>query len=224
VWPGFHTRHREEVYLANWLPEELDGDHDAALERLLQRLEPVALAAQSLGQPAIHLALELEPGPLYVLGGLSSLRRLCRRLDRTDRLARTLSPVVGLNLDIPHWAFLAGIDSQDIVADKTIYRRIIHGHISDHSSGHFGDGVLGAIHDLEAFEPWFRLLAQRHTDPPQTGYPAFSGFLCNEIEAAKDSEMVQEAVKRAWRLLRPGATSAPPPLAYTPRRTHSTAP
>ncbi|MBN1344871.1 MAG: hypothetical protein JXQ73_19410 [Phycisphaerae bacterium] len=48
----------------------------------------------------VQFAIELEPGPLYALGGLAVLELPCSVVDewRYERLSRR----VGLNMDIAH--------------------------------------------------------------------------------------------------------------------------
>jgi hypothetical protein len=119
---------------------------------------------------------------------------------------RELSPVIGFNLDIPHWAFLCSDHAGGILRrlqrrdqPSPIFRRIVHAHVSDHAKGHFGDNAIGAIHPLERFQPWFHLLRRRLREAaasPDARRPGFSGFVSVELEACKDEHTVRSCIEK----------------------------
>jgi hypothetical protein len=177
----------------------------AGIGRLVDRLRPVAKESQRCFaqkqdapkiQRPIGVALELEPGPLFVLGDLEKVDFLCKSLDAD----RELSPIVGLNLDVPHWGLLARISVDEIRARPAVFNRIIHAHISDHGCGHFGDNPPNAIHGKEFFDPWIHLLTERCSQSARLSSPAFSGYVSLELEACKHRSVVKWAVKEAQKL------------------------
>jgi hypothetical protein len=140
---------------------------------LFERLRPIArLAAERRN---IQLAIELEPGPLYLINDANAVALFCELLDQEARDKSCLSQVLGLNFDLPHWAFLANIpldwllgkcSFQGLSAEMglAVRRRIIHAHSSDHGVGHFSDNPAGTHHDRRSTVPWFRFLNVRISD------------------------------------------------------------
>jgi sugar phosphate isomerase/epimerase len=164
-------------------------DPSKAIDLLLKRLLPVARYACE-GE-RIQLALELEPGPLFALNDKSSLKELCSRLadPSTDGALRRS---VGVNLDIPHWAFLSNIDLRWLRSDeaKVVRDRILHAHISDHSNGHFCDNTVGVLHPASDFALWTDFLAEIAAQPRSDELPAFSRFISCEMEACKEKRFI----------------------------------
>jgi len=195
VWCG--EEHKREVYVMNRLTR------DQAIEELLRRLEVVAAAAAKA--PKVYLAIELEPGPLFTISDKTSLEQLC---DQIPRAGAPIATTVGVNLDIPHWAFLAGIDVEWIEKRPNIFNRIIHSHICDHSKGHFGDNLVGAFHIVEEFIPWLKLIRKRCADQTTSGLP-YSGFISYELEAFKFSAGIADGPKGLREILN---------KAYIPRK------
>ncbi len=183
-----------------------------AMRALLKRLRSVANIIHETrsfdGGPdrPISLAVELEPGPLYLLGNLKRVTEFSALVSQDPLLA----PIVGLNLDVPHW-FLSQIDPST-VAPEVLFR-ICHVHLSDHAKGHFSDGVLLSHNGESTFKPWMNLLQRRIHEKPPAGFvaPPFSGFISIEHEACKSSEMLATSLDRLWRLLgRPVERTSPP--------------
>jgi sugar phosphate isomerase/epimerase len=195
VWPAtdrkVQDRRQRKVYVANRLPPE------AALERLLEALRPIA---EDAGEAGLQFALEFEPGPLFVLGKWCSLKRLCRML--TTRENRDLSPVLGVNLDVAHFT-LGDITPEEVLAERAVYDRIAHCHVSDHGKGHFGDLPLGTVHSKDHFSKWVQFVRLVAAESKQRGahLPKFSGFISTELEACKDSGMVRTSRKRLAEIL-----------------------
>ena len=92
IWEAFEESegHDKKTYVAN------RTDSGAAIKRLCDRLERLGHEAKAV---PVALALELEPGPLYCLGGHVAISQFCSN--------RQLPGTVGLNLDVAHWAFLS---------------------------------------------------------------------------------------------------------------------
>lgn len=195
VWPG---KEKEEgsVYVANVL------DREDAIGDFLNRLGPVAKEALTKN---IGLAIELEPGPNFIINDLQSLDILCRHLNNSRNTA--LKRAVGLNLDVAHWS-LAGITverldrglwdqdhGKETDADyRSIVGRVVHSHFSDHGPGHIADVALGYIHKERYFRKWQQFLAD-HLAHKSTGdgrlrRPCFT----LELEATKTMKMVRDSL------------------------------
>ena len=172
---------------------------EKAVDRLIRRLTPVAeFAAQS---PPIQIALELEPGPWFTIGGAASLKLFCERIDANPNNA--LYQVVGVNLDIPHWDFLSGISVEWLrkPENEVIRKRIIHCHISDHSNGHFGCHIMGMFHGENQFKEWIALIAEINLLPKDQTRPNYSGYVSCEMEGCKHSRFVQIGADELARLV-----------------------
>jgi len=165
-----------------------------SMERLLDRLKSVAEYAFE-PQP-VFLSLELEPGPLFTLSDGNALLHFCANINNSS--IPSLQRCVGLNLDIPHWQFLAGITPDWLVNPNhlSVLERIVHAHVCDHHIAHFCDTVPGTFNDLAAFSRWFDLLQQIHTVKNKPGLPEFSGFVSCEMEACKDERLLKSCFSR----------------------------
>jgi len=148
------------------------------------------------------LALELEPGPTYVLRSLKSIRSVFGHLDQVDRELRQKEKVaygplarhVGLNVDIGHMKIAeVHARSQEELNEgypsglEDFEDRIVHAHISDHPGMHTRDQAVGVWNPVERLDSvdysYLRLLAQiaRDKEPRRTGLP-FSGTVALELE------------------------------------------
>jgi hypothetical protein len=202
-----------------WKAKTTDGDSYAvnrieellAMETLLQRLEPVAKCAASNN---IQLALELEPGPLFILDPLGDkrprigdpllkLRQLCSLIESSKY--PYVCKVVGVNLDIAHLAFLGKVNlaQLNLKENGALKRRIIHAHISDQYMGHFCDNAVGTCHSLEEFRDWLRFLEDlnRESQPASADRPCYSGFVSCEMEACKDGLFVSASLNKIQSIL-----------------------
>lgn len=188
VWPAEpikKERYSQPAFVANRLAES------SGIERLLDRLLPIANAAQENG---VSLALELEPGPLYVLGEWQSIVKLCKMLEKDVRYA-PLKPILGLNLDVAHWGILKGITPASVLRCTSVANRVAHAHLADHASGHFGDITLFDHHAKEYFAEWISALETLAKDiTPRE--PGFSGFVSLEFESCHCPHSLQTAVRR----------------------------
>ena len=181
-------------------------DTATALSELLEKLRPVAACANET--EGIQLALEMEPGPLFTLdpfGGVAAstpslLFDLCNLID-TSKDAN-LKQVLGVNLDIAHWAFLSGIKLEwlNLPENRVVSERIVHAHISDHSKGHFCDNAVGVCHPSKEFRPWLEFLSKLSKES-RDGRPRYSGFVSCEMEACKCAGFVKQSEKNVRDLL-----------------------
>ena len=176
-----------------------------AVDQLHDGLLRVVEHARASGVELTPIALELEPGPLFVLSDLAQMRSLCRRLDAPNS---PLGPFVGFNLDVAHWS-IAGIDPGSLERGAPdVFRRVIHAHISDHGRGHFGDAVLGHVglglrkNGLREFGPWIDLIRRIADRNGQAdGRPPFSGLVSVELEACRTPAFAAKALSRLNELL-----------------------
>jgi sugar phosphate isomerase/epimerase len=144
------------------------------------------------GSPALRFALELEPGPLFNIRNKESLLVFCDQIASIDE---KYSAWIGLNLDIPHWCFLAGIDAAWVEKHLSVLRRIAHAHVSDHSSGHFCDAEPLLFHGACEFSPWLRLLSEvAKSNSGSELAMGYSGFVTCELECCPNEEFVRASV------------------------------
>jgi class 3 adenylate cyclase len=155
------------------------------------------------GGHAPLLALELEPGPGFLLNSIDAYREVKTALQTRQRQgvsgAAAALECVGLNLDVAH-AFLLGLDAEEI--EKEFLHDIVHMHLSDHA-GHAGRGGVHAA-DLPPrtfhvykgeFEPWIALAKNLTAKSAR-----FSKVIAIELEACMDRAVVATALNttRKW--------------------------
>jgi len=182
-----------DVYVVNRMTRE------KSLVQLLQRLEPIAeIAVES---KRIQIAVEFEPGPLFTIGQIESLREFCLMVDGHE--SEAVRKVIGVNLDVPHWDFLGKIspDSLRNKINRPILNRILHAHICDHSSGHFGDCTIGTFNAKERFGAWIKLLGDLYKER-KVEAAHYSGFVSCEMEACKGLAFVSDCVSQLLSLIR----------------------
>jgi sugar phosphate isomerase/epimerase len=182
-------------------------DPKTAFHELITRVEPIAKRAWEVG--GVQLALEIEPGPLFILdphGGDRHanpkpwlLEELCKLIEHHK--SKYIQQSVGINLDIPHCAFLSRIDLPWFEQTKVVRDRIIHAHISDHDNGHFCDNVVGVCNQLEVFQPWLQFLMNLSLEHRANGRPLYSGFVSTELEACKSSALVAASLGQVKTLI-----------------------
>lgn len=180
LWLG-KTRNGTATYIVNRLDEQ------ESISRLVDNLQPVVKFAVDRNSP-IRLAVELEPGPLFNLNSRESLLTFCNLLQAKGA---DFKRVVGLNLDIPHWSYLANISATWVEEHPLILDRIIHAHISDHSRGHFCDLEAMVFHGSSDLIPWLRLLAKRANNPQA---PEFSNFIACEMECSCNIKHIRKSL------------------------------
>jgi sugar phosphate isomerase/epimerase len=177
----------EPLYTAGWPAKPLE-----LVDDLCTNLTPVAERAEA---EHLRLAIELEPGPLYILGGEEALLHLCEQLAKPGVLSRT----TGINLDVAHWD-LAGLTHAWLLNHPEVCTCLQHVHISDHGRGHFGDVALGDCHPPGHFLPWLRAIAAAGRRRPD-GVPPMTGLVSIELEACKTRQMLRRSLDRLLFLL-----------------------
>lgn len=157
----------------SWLADAIR----ASVENLEDRLE----------KEGISLALELEPGELYVLNDLVSVRQLIESMDL---------PILGLNMDIGHFLMSRHLhpDLDEWNAQLEHMKPwLCHCHVSRHSlAGHFGDNPLP---DPQAITWEMRELLHVYADALRTRSPPREPYVSVELEAAADIPSVCASVQ-----------------------------
>lgn len=118
---------------------------DKALDQLMLSVSDV-FSDPDVMRYEVGVALEIEPGPAYLLNDESAIHELWERLQRYR--SQHWWPRVGLNLDIGH--FLVN-DWRPERLESILSRSpfpILHCHLSDHSLQHFADLPLGTHHRI----------------------------------------------------------------------------
>jgi len=178
LWhPG--EEHKPQFILRNRSRREM-------LQLFIDRITPVAEECYA-DRDFITLAVELDPGPLFSIGGWDSLSDFCHDLDTST--SSSIRRCVGVNLDIAHWGFLGGIDPDRVLSSPHVLNRICHGHISDHSVGHISDLVPGTFHEVDEFRKWLNVLKKR-TDGGGVPYSNYVGL---ELECIQDEKLLGQA-------------------------------
>ncbi len=174
-------------------------------DRLFDNLG-LALHSAPEGSDEVVLAMELEPGPCFLLNNWDSLEMFIRKLK--GRAA--LDDRVGFNMDIGHWR-VAKITAQRVNDHPDVKQRIIHAHLSaHHRCAHFGDAPLidhdktpDGNGDVELM-PWLHLLRSVYEGKgsPETTELACSYHVSLELEATKSIEFVKDSYITMMNLLR----------------------
>jgi len=188
IWPW-----RSDRYVATRM------DADEACRRMLSILtRVVSRFTLRRDQDPVFLALELEPGPMYLLRDWRSLVELCREIGKDPMLSR----FVGVNLDIAHWRLARDIAPAQVWDTLEVRNRIVHAHFAGHHRcSHLGDIPPNDLNRPEDFRPWIDLLRQIAADWRAPDLPQFSGFVSLELEAAKDRNLVTESVEKLVSLI-----------------------
>ncbi len=147
----------------------------------------------------IRIAMELEPGPLFLLRDLASLKRFASAIETHP--SPLVSDCVGFNLDVAHWWLCRRDIWPDNDLSESIRSRIFGAHISGHSSrGHFGDWGLDKLEaraqgggiarsQRDAYLDWLRFLADENRTPNASNYVSI------ELEAASPDEDVFASIR-----------------------------
>jgi sugar phosphate isomerase/epimerase len=185
---------------------------EAAADILLSSLKDIVLSFDSM---KVRLALELEPGPFFVLGNHKSLVSVAELIAKPDNwmngnddvsVGKKRSTQVGFNLDIGHWN-IAGIDPDWVRYDdaaKLVRNRIIHAHLSGHhKTAHFGDIPLENSYgectiSPKDVHPWIDLLREINSEASRE--LPFSGYVSLELEAAKHHHQVTCSFSRLCKI------------------------
>ncbi len=149
------------------------------------------------------LAMELEPGPTYVLQDLDAIGQVFARLDALDT---RVAAHVGLNLDIGHMKIAEvyvtspqQLGQGHLPGLEQFADRIVHTHISDHPGMHTRDQVVGVWNPVERLDSvdysYLTLLAEvaDGTRGRNNGLP-FSGTVALELEGCSRIGWVHRSV------------------------------
>jgi len=181
IWRG--RVHNNDTYIVNRLSS------NKSIHKLLKNIKKVADYSAN-GSKKIYLAMEYEPGNLFTIGSQDSLVYFCDQLNNSEY--DSIKAIVGLNLDISHYAFISNISTEWIRSKDVIINRILHAHISDHTHGHFSDSALTTFHDENDFKSWLEFLGEIHQLKIKGSLP-FSGFVALELECCCDFEKVKNS-------------------------------
>jgi sugar phosphate isomerase/epimerase len=166
-----------------------------ARRSLLTHLKRVAASARRAG---LSLALELEPGPLYIFHSRGVLVAIERDIHRPTYKA--LHSALGFNLDAAHWA-IAHIDPAAVLADADVCRRVVHSHIADHGPGHLGDVGIGICNSPEHVYKWLYTINGIAGRPRRAGLLRPTRRVSIEMECVSDTEVVELSSRRLKWLL-----------------------
>lgn len=135
----------------------------------------------------IGLALEIEPGPSYLINSTNRAKELLNQLRGIEN--------IGLNVDIGHMLILEQQGENCLKALKSpeLLPRIMHFHVSDHSVSHFADLAIGAIHGQNELAKYTSLF-----DGCTNTY--FTNSIAVEQEAAHSTDEVINSARlvRTW--------------------------
>lgn len=171
------------------------AEYQTYVREFMKILAPVADEAAAAGN--IFLAAELEPGALFQINSARSLETLCEALEAPST-PESVRRVTGVNLDIPHWAFLAKANESSepqitlkwLKESQAVLNRVVHAHISNHSVGHLSDLAL-TQKDAARFLPWLNLLREEAARPNRK--IPLSGYVSLELEACKFEACVKDS-------------------------------
>jgi hypothetical protein len=151
-------------------------------DRLLSVVDLVDSSDEGRGEPEWVLALELEPGPTYVLNDLEALRHLKMCLTEDPKYERLL-PHVGINVDVAHMK-IAEVDADDL--EREFKAWIVHAHICDHPGMHTRDQIVGTWSPIDRYSgshyPYLKLLAEIDSASPKRNGRPFTGTIALELE------------------------------------------
>ncbi len=165
-------------------------------------IRAVADAIEGAGEDCeACVALEIEPGPFYLLNNAPSVELFLDKLEKTKNLQMATKDRIQLNLDIGHalvidkavqgslWSVLHKDRSQ---------RKIVHAHISDHVDWHCVDLAPGAkvsVGPESMYRDWldFYLGLSRNT--------FHTGAIALEMEAASSIVALLTGLRRTSYLL-----------------------
>jgi hypothetical protein len=196
--------------------DEIDvGGREYKLTKLCDSLQQVVDRVQAL-QPArgwahcrFTIALEMEPGPTYVLNSADAMHSVAQRLDGTHprdqkTFAASLGPHVGFNLDIAHMRIAEIVPQCAAHANAKqrlsagVEQRIVHSHISDHPGMHTHDQYVGSWTNIHAekagYQPHLQLLLQRAAD--KTPIVPFSRCVAVELEGCNRIFTIHDSLSR----------------------------
>lgn len=184
-----------EIVGGGAVPEMQSGRQSNSRDYEDLRLETLANSIEKvhgrLDFPDVRLALELEPGPSFLISSLDNCVTVMNHLPEGVRNFFTV------NADVAH-AFMLGIKAEEFEAKGLT---VGHLHLSDHAAHenlggqHASDLVPGKFHFKGDYQPWIELAFKQMSNSS-----AFSGAIAIEMEACNDMDKVHFAVNmiRRW--------------------------
>ena len=179
--------------------------HNEKRTRLAKSLrEIVADVKNRFPNSPFALALELEPGPSYVLNSRDAVKSVLDDI-RGDEL---LKNHVGLNLDIAH-ARLANVRPKWL-RENNLVPQIVHAHICDHPRMHTRDQPLGtwtSTYSGRQFNDYVDLLFERNelsgdsSDSDDESQLPFSRSVAIELEGSNQISWIHRSVNRLNRVI-----------------------
>jgi sugar phosphate isomerase/epimerase len=189
---------QEIICVAKVVPRPVDSGR---VPSILSAIAEVVKFTELSASERLTFSIELEPGRYYELNDLQGICHLISAIDQHP-LAKMLKPIVGLSVDIGHYA-IAGILPSQLLGSKM--DRVVHFHLSDHRGGHFvdlpiGDGGLGSQRGKAAFDPWLKFIYECYTTARADELPPLSGLVSLEMEAATSIVGLENSLKlmRKW--------------------------
>ncbi|MBN1970224.1 MAG: hypothetical protein JW870_12720 [Candidatus Delongbacteria bacterium] len=190
IWPG-KLNDGEKVHVANLLSRE------DALDNVINNVLPFA---NTLKSNNIKLALELEPGPLFILNDLKAIYYFNKLLNKNKY--ESLRSILCLNIDIAHWSLESiQMNSTNFESNTTIVKNpdaaeiksmIVQGHVSGHSAGHFSDLSLPRSDKPQNIDNW---IASLYLLFSRIRMKDDSFYLSLELEAATSEKFLNESLQ-----------------------------
>lgn len=193
-------------------PRTSSGNRCEAILYRSRRDDIIPLLVNGLGQlrdfaskldKPVAVALEIEPGPFYVLNDLEEAGIILEMTSGSEWKLNTRNRAyhfVGLNIDIGHMLICheTGLGPRKLPLD-----RIYNFHISDNAELHFADLVPGTIHSIHpecrgSFADWlhcYRCVCTRGNKL------IFRGNLSVELEACPYPQWVHKAIRNTRYML-----------------------
>ena len=175
-----------------WIIEASWTSYEERGNALLKSLQTLCERMSGCGMDKVAIALELEPGPSYLLNSIRG-RPFCHR-DKPSTLERVLKDLpaqyVGLNLDVGHFLRLEAIEPDLLAHVYSDYLdRILHAHVSRHSGIH-GQDLYLRDSDYAECKRWLKLFtdsADRERASESTRTVAIELEACHQVEWIEQS-------------------------------------
>jgi class 3 adenylate cyclase len=161
------------------------------MTQLIKSLQELDAALNSPKSPlSVGLALEIEPGPAYLLSDLERVHEVFARLSKRG------PHHIGINVDVGHMLLLRDQGERPMDDLRRLMPLVMHFHASDQAIAHFSDLELTSFHSADDFMSWIFLFLEltNRTDIN----PFFTNTIAVEMEAGHS---IHQAIRSA-RLLR----------------------
>ena len=153
------------------------------LDELLELKKELSLLGDDRGADAVQVAIEAEPGPLYVCGSKDDVMSLCERIDDYSLL-----DFVGVNVDFGHYSLMGYQPGESSLAEWFGKASVLGVHFSDHKDVHAADCVVGTLHDVSDVKALLSELQKIKKLPP---------VVTVEMECVKNIQVLNAAVRVA---------------------------